>query len=230
MVEALRSSFAHYAADPRTNNTVPGQFGEWFDGESLVNRGMRLSPWEPPRFLWAAVEGVCGLMLTTGRPRVNPLVPAAWKWVALRRLPYHGEEITYFAARQGDGFRLYANTELDTDHGSERYDEDVSEQVHVVATSAQVVALRRAGEIVVLIGNVGTQTSVVPVTLQRLIDNDTSYDVRIYNSERGGWGPRQKAIGADLCMLGLPIESHGYRIIELRYPPMESEDTPSAPV
>ena len=90
MVEALSSSFAHYAADPRTNNTVPGQFGEWFDGESLINRGMRLSPWEPPRFLWAAVEGVCGLMLTTGRPSVNPLVPAAWKWVALRRLPYHG--------------------------------------------------------------------------------------------------------------------------------------------
>ena len=101
MVTALRSSFAHYAADPRTNNTVPGQFSEWFDGESLINRGMRLSPWEPPRFLWAAIEGVCGLMLTTGRPRVNPLVPNAWKWVALRRLPYHGKDLTYFAARQG---------------------------------------------------------------------------------------------------------------------------------
>ncbi|HEY8284261.1 MAG TPA: amylo-alpha-1,6-glucosidase, partial [Chloroflexota bacterium] len=54
LVRALAASFAHYAADPRTNNTVPGQFSEWFDGESLVNRGMRLSPWEPPRFLWAA--------------------------------------------------------------------------------------------------------------------------------------------------------------------------------
>ena len=229
MVEALRSSFAHYAADPKTNNTVPGQFGEWFDGESLINRGMRLSPWEPPRFLWAAVEGVCGLMLTTGRPRVNPLVPAAWKWVALRRLPYHGKEITYFAARQNGSFRIYANTEIDTDDAAERYDEDVSEQVHVLSTSAQVVALRRAGEIVVLVGNVGTQTSVVPVTLQRLIGNDTTYDVRLYHSERGGWEPRQRATGADLCMLGLSIESHGYRIIELRYSPTDSGDTSSAP-
>ena len=67
MVEALRSSFAHYAADPKTNNTVPCQVGERFDGESLINRGTRLSPWEPSRFL------------------------------------------------------LHANTEIDSDHGSERY-------------------------------------------------------------------------------------------------------------
>ena len=57
MVRALRSSFEHYGVDPQRYNTVPGQFSEWFDGESLANRGMRLSPWEPPRFLWAAVEG-----------------------------------------------------------------------------------------------------------------------------------------------------------------------------
>ncbi|MGH2344548.1 MAG: MGH1-like glycoside hydrolase domain-containing protein, partial [Chloroflexota bacterium] len=81
LVQALTASFAHYAANPRNNNTVPGQFSEWFDGESLVNRGMRLSPWEPPRFLWAAVEGVCGIVLQPGKPKINPLVPAHWCWV-----------------------------------------------------------------------------------------------------------------------------------------------------
>ncbi|MBV8149348.1 MAG: hypothetical protein JO092_09680, partial [Candidatus Eremiobacteraeota bacterium] len=92
MVIGLRASFEHYARDPRLHNTVPGQFSEWFDGDSLSNRGMRLSPWEPPRFLWAAIEGVCGLTLTGDRPQINPLIPPNWKWVALRRLPYHGEE------------------------------------------------------------------------------------------------------------------------------------------
>ncbi|MBV9271091.1 MAG: hypothetical protein JO165_08355, partial [Candidatus Eremiobacteraeota bacterium] len=99
MVMALRSSFEHYARDPRRHNTVPGQFSEWFDGESLANRGMRLSPWEPPRFLWAAIEGVCGLTLTGDLPQIQPLVPANWKWLALRRLPFHGEEVSYFAVR-----------------------------------------------------------------------------------------------------------------------------------
>lgn len=37
MVRALAASFQHYAGDPQKNNTVPGQFGEYFDGESLIN-------------------------------------------------------------------------------------------------------------------------------------------------------------------------------------------------
>jgi len=49
MVRGLREGYWSYLANPRKNNTVPGQFSEWFDGESLVNRGMRLSPWEPKK-------------------------------------------------------------------------------------------------------------------------------------------------------------------------------------
>ena len=44
MVNSLHAGYQHYLVDPRKNNTVPGQFSEWFDGESLVNRGMCLSP------------------------------------------------------------------------------------------------------------------------------------------------------------------------------------------
>ncbi len=215
MVTALRSSFAHYAADPKANNTVPGQFSEWFDGESLVNRGMRLSPWEPPRFLWAAVEGVCGLTLTPTAARVNPLIPPDWKWVALRRLPYHGREITYFAARQGERFHLYANADIETTHHKEIYDEDISTRVHAFSASAEVVALRRPGEIVALVGNVGDQTSVVPVNLQEVLDADASYDLRIYNSEREEWQIGARETGRTIASLAVPIESTGFRAIEL---------------
>ncbi len=216
MVRALRSSFEHYAASPRTNNTVPGQFSEWFDGESLVNRGMRLSPWEPPRFLWAVVEGVCGLMLTPDLPSVNPLVPGDWKWVALRRLPYHGRELTYFAARQGQTFEIYANCDMQTDHGKEIYDEDISAHVYALSATAELVALRRPGEIAVLVGNVGSQTSVVPVNMQEVLDEKALYTVRIYNSERGRWEHGHQERGAAIAALAVSIETNGYRIIELK--------------
>ena len=39
-------------------NTVPGQFAEWFDGGSLTNRGMYLSPWTGAKYLWAVAETV----------------------------------------------------------------------------------------------------------------------------------------------------------------------------
>jgi glycogen debranching enzyme len=216
MVKALRSSFEHYAADPRANNTVPGQFSEWFDGENLTNRGMRLSPWEPPRFLRAAVEGVCGLMLTPDLPSITPLVPPSWKWVALRRLPYHGRELTYFAAREGEFFHLYANADVQATHDKDIYDEDISAQVHAVSPSAAVVALRRSGEIMVLVGNTGTQTGIVPINLGGVINLEARYDVRIYNSERGAWEPSHRESGSGVVFLALPIETNGFRAIQLK--------------
>ena len=69
---ALRESFKHYSNDPRRNNTVPGQFSEWLHGETLMNQGMMLSPWFPPRYLWAAIEGAAGLDLTSEEPSCNP--------------------------------------------------------------------------------------------------------------------------------------------------------------
>jgi glycogen debranching enzyme len=216
MVRALRSSFAHYAANPQTNNTVPGQFSEWFDGESLVNRGMRLSPWEPPRFLWAAVEGVCGLVLGPHLPGVNPLIPPGWKWVAVRRLPYHGRELTYFVGRHGGDLHVYANADVQSTHHKEIYVEDVSTDVHCFCATAEVVALRRPGELMVLVGNVGTQTSIVPLDLHDVVDAHGSYDLRVYNSERRVWEPRRREPGTIVAALAVGIEVNGFRAIELK--------------
>ncbi|MGI8913907.1 MAG: MGH1-like glycoside hydrolase domain-containing protein [Chloroflexota bacterium] len=224
MVEALRASFQHYAAAPKANNTVPGQFSEWFDGESLVNRGMRLSPWEPPRFMWAAVEGVCGLMLTPDQPRVSPLVPSAWNWVALRQLPYHGMLLTYFAARQEGEFHIYANADIATPHTTERFDEDVSGRVHAFSSTAAVVALRRPGCLLVLVGNVGSGTTVVPLDLQQVADPAGTYAMRIYNSERSAWEPTQRITGQVACSLAVSIEANGYRAVELTEVGRPSED------
>ena len=73
-------------------NTVPGQFAEWFDGGSLTNRGMYLSPWTGAKYLWAVAETLCGLQgyRTSGRPHFEPLVPEGWQWVAGARVHWGG--------------------------------------------------------------------------------------------------------------------------------------------
>jgi hypothetical protein len=78
-------------------NTVPGQFAEWFDGGSLTNRGMYLSPWTGAKYLWAVAETVCGLdgYRTSGRPDLSPLVPSAWKWTAAVRVHWGGRPRSY---------------------------------------------------------------------------------------------------------------------------------------
>jgi hypothetical protein len=216
MVRALRNSFGHYAADPKKNNTVPGQFSEYFDGESLINRGMRLSPWEPPRFLWATVEGVCGLTLSTGAARINPLIPETWKWIALKRLPFHGQEITYFAVRECGTFQIYANREVESEFKMERFDEDVSSRVCVFSENAAVVALQRCDATVLLVGNVGIQTETVPLNIASLLEPLAVYEVRIYNSQRDAWEPAQSGKGGKFGAIALSIEAHGYCLVELR--------------
>jgi hypothetical protein len=78
-------------------NTVPGQFAEWFDGGSLTNRGMYLSPWTGPKYLWAVAETVCGLdgYRTSGRAHFVPRIPPDWDWTAAVRVHWGGRRCTY---------------------------------------------------------------------------------------------------------------------------------------
>ena len=217
MVRALRSSFEHYGVDPQRYNTVPGQFSEWFDGESLANRGMRLSPWEPPRFLWAAVEGVCGLVPMPGLPQVNPLMPAGWNWVALRDVPYHGGPFSYFLVREAEGgLRVYATRSIACNWPVEIYTADVSDDVRIYTEDAVGVALRRDKDLVLLVGNTGGDTIYAPIqfTDENLLPGRAT--CRTYNSERRSWEDRGVLEPKELRATGLSIERGGFRILEIR--------------
>jgi Bacterial alpha-L-rhamnosidase 6 hairpin glycosidase domain len=216
MVRALRSSFEHYGVDPQRYNTVPGQFSEWFDGESLANRGMRLSPWEPPRFLWAAVEGVCGLVLLPGAPRVNPLMPTDWNWVALRDIPYHGQPFSYFIIREPEsGTRVYGTCAIDCDWRTEVYAADVSDDVWVYNRDAIAIALRRDGDFVLLIGNTGAATIYVPVQFADEKQLPDRAAVSVYNSERESWDARGVLERRQLSSTAFLIERGGFRLLEI---------------
>jgi hypothetical protein len=216
MVRALRSSFEHYGADPKVYNTVPGQFSEWFDGESLENHGMRLSPWEPPRFLWAAVEGVCGLMLSPGAPRINPLIPPQWSWVGVRNLPYHGSTFTYFLVRESDaGYNLYSTMPVDSTWSVMLYDRDISKQVRAYNESAVVIALARENGIAILVGNTGEETVHTPLTIDESVTTSAHYYLRDYNSERGDWEDAGAVTAEDIHAMSVSVDARGFRLIDL---------------
>jgi hypothetical protein len=78
-------------------NTVPGEFCEWFDGGSLTNRGMYLSPWTSAKYLWAVAETIGGLngYRTSGRPHLVPLRTKNWKWAAAARVQWGNRCCSY---------------------------------------------------------------------------------------------------------------------------------------
>ncbi len=78
-------------------NTVPGEFCEWFDGGSLTNRGMYLSPWTSAKYIWAIAETIGGLngYRTSGRPHLVPQRVKDWQWSAAARVQWGGKSCTY---------------------------------------------------------------------------------------------------------------------------------------
>jgi hypothetical protein len=98
-------------ADPRAGgNLVPGEFPEWFHGETYQSLGMAMSPWMPPTYLWLGLEGLMGLRPTPTGLHADPHLPADWSWIGLRNLPYRGDRISLFAC---DG-RIYSTTSLES--------------------------------------------------------------------------------------------------------------------
>lgn len=77
-------------------NVVPGEFPERLHGETFISRGMTMSPWMPPTYLWLGVEGLMGVKPTLEGLEINPVIPPEWKWVAVRDLLYKQEKVSAF--------------------------------------------------------------------------------------------------------------------------------------
>jgi hypothetical protein len=213
MAEALAASFRHYSSDPRRNNTVPGQFSEWLHGETLVNEGMMLSPWFPPRYLWAAIEGAAGLDISGGLPRVSPRLSPDWKWLGVRHLPYGGRYLTWFVARAPE-LRLYTDFAFDQATPYIAYDCDVSDRVHAQGHAVTTIGLRKNADYVLFVGNTVARTVSTAVSLDDEIAG--SYRVRLFDSLKGQWS-EGGVVDVDRLHAGVPleIERSGFCLLEL---------------
>lgn len=217
MARNLKQGYAQYLRDPKIFNTVPGQFSEWFDGESLVNRGMRLSPWEPPRYLWAAVEGACGLNVSEAprHIRVAPLMPSGWRWLGVRRLLLFGREVSYFIIRSNGRFHVFSNSQLDVEGELETFDEDVSDRIERLDPDMEVIAFRRGQEWLICIGSTLNVAYTFPLSLNRLIDERRHYRAHLYNPDLGRWIESESAIGHEFADIALRIEAQSFGLTRL---------------
>lgn len=215
MVRALHDAFAHYERDPRAYNTVPGQFSEWFDGESLINRGMRLSPWEPPRFLWAAVEGVAGLVVLPGQPKINPLLPQQWKWTACHRVRYHGRAISAFCGRMEGRLHVFGDFDFQTDGPGDRFRQNATDRILLETPGLHAMAFANDDRILVAIGSCREESQNSPLRLDGLVAANRRYRRRDWASEQDRWTEPREAPGSELASISVRVEAQGFHLIEL---------------
>ena len=106
---------------------VPGEFPEWFDGDTLRSRGMAMSPWMPPTYLWLGFEGLAGVAPTPESLVIAPNMPAHWDWLMMRNLLYCGERISFFV-HQG---HLHTTRPVQSTLPQVAYDRDVTGELEV---------------------------------------------------------------------------------------------------
>jgi len=75
---------------------VPGQFPERLHGTEFKSRGMTLSPWTPPTYLWLGIEGLLGVRCSWETVEFNPAIPSGWGWIAVKDLQVNGTAVTAF--------------------------------------------------------------------------------------------------------------------------------------
>ena len=213
MDRALSDSFQNFSSDPRRNNTVPGQFSEWLHGETLTNEGMMLSPWDPPRYLWAAIEGVGGLDPSGDGVSLHPRLASDWKWLGVQNLPYRGRSLTYFAVRDPE-LQIYANFHPQQSDPYQAFDDDISDHVWAGLDAVCMLGLRSGDRLILFAGNTSEQT--VNTSLRVGVPLSGSYRARLYESLLGEWADRG-LLPAESLVQGhvLKIERKGFCLLEL---------------
>lgn len=214
MASALGESFRHYSRDPRGNNTVPGQFSEWLHGETLVNQGMMLSPWFPPRYLWAAIEGAAGLDLAADEPSCNPRLSPDWRWLGVRNLRFRGTFVTWFVVRSPE-LTMYATFCFKSELEYHQYDADLTDTLlESVSDDVTAILLQRNGEMVLFVGNTSDRTVSTSIKFKR--DIGGRFTTKSFSSMRGEWIEDQ--IDGKVLNRGLAvqIDRRGFIVVELR--------------
>ncbi|HEY6959272.1 MAG TPA: hypothetical protein VI814_10635 [Candidatus Limnocylindria bacterium] len=215
MDHALATSFRQYSANPRQNNTVPGQFSEWLHGETLTNEGMMLSPWFPPRYVWAAIEGVAGLAPEGDSVRCWPHLAPDWKWMGVQDLLYRGERITWFAVRVPE-LQMFTNFHFQESSAYLAYEEDISHQVHVTGDSIVALGLRQGADLLLFVGNTQPRTKMAALRVDA--DLCGSYRPRYFNSLLGTWEGGDELLTAERLRRGvsLQLERRGFWVLDLK--------------
>lgn len=214
MAHALTASFQHYAQDPRRYNTVPGQFSEWLHGETLNNQGMMLSPWFPPKYLWAGMEGAAGLEITSRPPKLHGRLPPGWSWLGVRNVMVRGHDVSWFTVRL-EKLTTYANSSQLEINADRQYDVDITNDICVGGDHAMSIALRRDGALAILVGN----------TLDRTISTSISVPghhlpkmcaLRLYDSLVGEWRDSDD-FDSSRMHDGFPVQvsRHGFCVLEV---------------
>jgi glycogen debranching enzyme len=147
MVEAMHNIYriSEVPVPKDYKNVVPGTFPECLNGENFQSRGMAQSPWMAPTYLWLTIDGLLGMRPGFDTLRIQPHLPEAWQWCAVRDVPYWGNKFSYFVY---SGV-LYTDRAVETPYPQEVFERDITDWLEC---NTYALGFQRGNEIVIFVG------------------------------------------------------------------------------
>ncbi|MBV9102100.1 MAG: hypothetical protein JO060_00830, partial [Candidatus Eremiobacteraeota bacterium] len=175
---------------------------------------MMLSPWDAPRYLWAAIEGAAGLSTLLREPSIDPALEGQWRWVTVVNLPFRGGTIGWVACRMPDGIHVHTTSTLGSRYHLRRYTEDITERVRTIDAFSAPVAFASDDRTIIFIGNSHTRTLATAASLSGLPKE--RYSVRLFSTILNDW-QNLGTVEASAIEDGIPVvaDAHGFAIISL---------------
>ncbi|MFY9859708.1 MAG: hypothetical protein WAK80_04035, partial [Candidatus Cybelea sp.] len=173
-----------------------------------------LSPWDAPRYLWAAIEGAGGLHVIGTEARIEPSLANDWRWLAAVNVPFRDGYIAWIACRMPDGLSLYTTSELNSNCKTTRYAKDISAGARVAEPSATLVAFSGEQGSLLFVGNSTTRTLITAASLDTL-EADT-YKVRLFSTISNQWeelgGLGKQAISDGIAII---VSAGGFVLLDI---------------
>jgi hypothetical protein len=172
---------------------------------------MMLSPWFAPRFVWAAVEGACGLEPSVDGACIAPHIPPDWSWLAARDVPLQGGTLTWVVVRIGERLRIFATRSVESTLDVELFARDVTGEVRVEGEDVALIALADEKRVLVVLGNREPHTVTTAIVREGALRGRTV--TRRFDSLRAGW---YEDVSQTADALAVRLARGGFALVEFR--------------
>jgi hypothetical protein len=173
---------------------------------------MRLSPWDSPRFLWSAIEGLAGIRLGVDSIGLDPRIPNDWQWLRVHNVLYKDTSLSFFLTRQQDGFHVYTVNKFECDFPLHKYDEELAAGTESITTGISTIAFRKNNDILICLGSSLGMPAIGPFLAHHAVNKEKKYHVFALVSHDKNWKDLGTLKGSQLQRIVVRIEERGYAL------------------
>ena len=137
----------------------------------------------------------------------------------MANLPFRGEHLSFFLARQGQELHLYTCSTFDGDLVQHRYEEELPPGVEAITNGVSLTVFRRDGVILICAGNSLETPALGPFLAHHTLHAGKRYRIQRLTSTELAWKDLGVLDGEELQRVNVRLDALGYALYSFKQEP-----------